>query len=176
MKLLWYVPLRVGGRTVISIPYLRAGICCDESITWKSGLSKLVISCQNNNLKSVYADYIYRICYKNAKNGKPSEKSLPLLKNDITGSEPISKLGIHSRTHKVSSGCDIVLRYHKKIRPLIVLFYCRYHRFGNYVFCYTTKFIGPWCLRDMAELSSSNFNWSAFIFSAIGFNKLIYKT
>jgi len=31
--------------------------------------------------------YIYPISYKNAKKGKPGEMDLPLLKNDITGSE-----------------------------------------------------------------------------------------
>jgi hypothetical protein len=30
------------------------------------------------------------------------------------------------RTHKISSGCDIVLWYHKKIRLLILACYCRY--------------------------------------------------
>jgi len=43
----------------------------------------------------VHISYFLQKCKK----GKPSEISLPLLKNDITGSEPISKLGIHSRTH-----------------------------------------------------------------------------
>jgi len=35
---------------------------------------------------------------------------------------------IHSRNHKVSSCCDMVLRYHKKIRPLIAFFHCSYHQ------------------------------------------------
>jgi hypothetical protein len=39
---------------------------------------------------------------------------LPFFENDITTSEPNSKLKINSRTQKVSSGCDIVLWYHKK--------------------------------------------------------------
>jgi hypothetical protein len=51
-----------------------------------------VISCQNNNPKAVRADYIYRISYKNAKNGKPSEISLPFLENDITDSESTFKM------------------------------------------------------------------------------------
>ena len=46
----------------------------------------------NNNQKSVRADYIYPISYKNAKKGKSSSKSLPLLKNDVTGSEPTVKM------------------------------------------------------------------------------------
>jgi hypothetical protein len=68
---------------------------------------------------------------------------LPLQKNDITTFELALKYGIHSRNQKVGSGCDIILWYHRKIRSLIALFHCRYHRFGNYVFYYTTKFIGP---------------------------------
>ncbi len=46
------------------------------------------ITCQNNNLKSVHADYIY---HKN-EIGKSCEMSLPILKNDITGSEPTVKI------------------------------------------------------------------------------------
>ena len=45
-----------------------------------------------------------------------------LIKNDITNFESASKIKIYSRTHKVSSGCDIVLWYHRKIRPLITCF------------------------------------------------------
>jgi hypothetical protein len=52
------------------------------------------------------------------------------LEDDITTIVRYQKPVVYSRTHKVSSGCDIVLRYHKKIRPLIVLFYCRYHKFA----------------------------------------------
>jgi hypothetical protein len=51
-----------------------------------------VLSCQKQKLKHLNSKYTYRICYKNAKNGKPSEKSLPFLENDITGSEPTVKI------------------------------------------------------------------------------------
>jgi len=37
-------------------------------------------------------DCIYRISYKIAKKDKSPSKSLPLLKNDITGSEPTVKI------------------------------------------------------------------------------------
>jgi hypothetical protein len=68
--------------------------------------------------------------------GKPLKKDLPLLKNDITGSELVLKLKIYSRNQKVGSGCDIVLWYHRKIRSLIVGSYCRYHQpywFNNHI-------------------------------------------
>ncbi len=42
------------------------------------------ISCQNNNPKSLRADYIYPISYKIAKKGKPPIKDLLKLKIDIT--------------------------------------------------------------------------------------------
>ena len=58
--------------------------------------------------------------------GKPQREDLPLLENDITNKLGPQKLAIHSRTHKVSSGCDIVLRYHRKINCLILGRYCRY--------------------------------------------------
>jgi hypothetical protein len=57
----------------------------------------IVISCQKHNLESILTDCIYRISYKIAKKGKPGEMDLHLLKNDITGSEPNSKLKINSR-------------------------------------------------------------------------------
>jgi hypothetical protein len=50
--------------------------------------SKPVISYQSSNLKPIHADYIY---HKNEKS-KPGEMDLPLLKNDITGSEPTVKV------------------------------------------------------------------------------------
>ena len=43
--------------------------------------------------------------------------------------EPLSRLQIHSRNQKFSSGCDTVLCYHRKIKHLILGRYCRYHRF-----------------------------------------------
>jgi len=51
-----------------------------------------VISFHKLNLKPIRADYIYRISYKNAKKAKSPKKDLPLLKNDITGSELTVKL------------------------------------------------------------------------------------
>jgi hypothetical protein len=48
-----------------------------EGIDGKEGCGGFQISCQNNNLKSVYADYIYRICYKNAKKANPVEWICP---------------------------------------------------------------------------------------------------
>jgi hypothetical protein len=66
-----------------------------ESVARKTVLSKLVISCQYDNQKSISTDCIYRISYKIAKRQTP-EKGSALFKNDITSSEPISKLGIHS--------------------------------------------------------------------------------
>ena len=48
---------------------------------------------QNNNLKSVHADYIY---HQNKK-GKPCEMDLPSLKYDITNNLEPQKLVIYSR-------------------------------------------------------------------------------
>jgi len=53
---------------------------------------------------------------------------LPLRKNDIPNILDLKYLHFHSRTHKISSGCDIVLWYHKKIRPLILGRNCSYPR------------------------------------------------
>jgi hypothetical protein len=63
-----------------------------KTITRKTRFLKRVISCQKHNLNPILAHYIYRISYKNAKKGKPDEMDLPLLKNDITGSEPSVKI------------------------------------------------------------------------------------
>jgi hypothetical protein len=52
--------------------------------------------------------------------------------SDGTISQPsifLFRFHIHSRNQKFSSGCDIVLRYHRKIRHLILGRYCRYLRF-----------------------------------------------
>jgi len=46
----------------------------------------------------VHISYFLQKCKK----GKSGEMDLPLLKNDITSSEPISKLGIHSRNLQFS--------------------------------------------------------------------------
>ena len=90
----------------IYIPELRFGSTCD---LWRLSkttrnlwyhtiqhqnwcFSRLVLSCQKHNLESILTDCIYRICYKNAKNGKPSEINLPFLENDITGSELTVKI------------------------------------------------------------------------------------
>jgi hypothetical protein len=48
--------------------------------------------------RSVHISYFLQKCKKD----KPCGMDLPLLKNDITGSEPISKLGIHSRNMQFS--------------------------------------------------------------------------
>jgi len=48
--------------------------------------------CQNNNQKLVRADYIYRIISSKKQKGKPDEMDLPLMKNDITDSEPTFKM------------------------------------------------------------------------------------
>jgi hypothetical protein len=50
-----------------------------------------VISCQNNNPKSLHADYIYRKIHKKAKR-QTLLKGFALLKNDITGSEITVKI------------------------------------------------------------------------------------
>ncbi len=47
-----------------------------ESILQKTVLSKIVLSCQNNNQKSIHTDYIYPISYKIAKKGNPDEMDL----------------------------------------------------------------------------------------------------
>jgi hypothetical protein len=44
----------------------------------------------------VHISYFLQKCKK----GKPIEMNLPILENDITGSEPNSKLKINSRNHK----------------------------------------------------------------------------
>ena len=54
--------------------------------------SNVVISCHKHNLKPNLVQYIYLISFKIAKKGKPEKKDLPLLKNDITGSEPTIKI------------------------------------------------------------------------------------
>jgi len=46
--------------------------------------SEIQISCHKHKFKHLNDHYIYRICYKIAKKGKPFKKDLPLLKNDIT--------------------------------------------------------------------------------------------
>jgi hypothetical protein len=54
--------------------------------------SEIQIPCQKHNLKWLDLDYIYLISYKIAKKANPRKISLPLLKNDITGSEPTVKI------------------------------------------------------------------------------------
>ena len=49
-------------------------------------------------VKNFNLQYIYPISFKISKKGKPCEMDLPLLKNDITGSEPTVKI-LDSRTH-----------------------------------------------------------------------------
>ena len=50
------------------------------------------IPCQKHNLKPILTDYIYRIISSKNQKSKPWEMDLPLLKNDITGSEPTVKM------------------------------------------------------------------------------------
>jgi len=57
----------------------------------------LQIPCQKHNLKPILTDYIYRIIPSKNQKSKPWEMDLPLLKNDITGSEPLSRCWIHCR-------------------------------------------------------------------------------
>jgi len=52
----------------------------------------LQIPCQNRKFKHFNFQYIYRICYKNAKKGKPGEMDFPLFKNDITDFERTVKM------------------------------------------------------------------------------------
>ena len=49
-------------------------------------------SCKRIFVRSVDPVNGYLISYRNAKKGKPDEMDLPLLKNDITGSEPTVKM------------------------------------------------------------------------------------
>ena len=67
----------------------------------RPSLQKLHVSCQKHNLKPFLSDYIYRICYKNAKKGKPEKNDLPLLKNDITGSDPTLKTTDTLQIHEI---------------------------------------------------------------------------
>ena len=46
--------------------------------------SGIQIPCHKHNLKSIHADYIYRIISSKKQKGKPYEMDLPLMKNDIT--------------------------------------------------------------------------------------------
>jgi len=62
----------------------------DRNQIWH--ISRFVLSCHKHNLKWFNLDYIYLISYKIAKKGKTSKTDLPLLKNDITGSEPTVKI------------------------------------------------------------------------------------
>ena len=53
---------------------------------------ELGISCHKRRSEHFNCHYIYLISYKIAKKGKTSKTDLPLLKNDITGSEPTVKM------------------------------------------------------------------------------------
>jgi len=68
-------------------------LICELRVPYRNvALKNLRTSYQNNNPKSFRSDYIYRIYYKNAKKGKPYEKDLSSLKNDIAGSESTFKM------------------------------------------------------------------------------------
>ena len=47
----------------------------------KCDVFKFQIPCQNSNPRLINFDYIYRICYKNAKKGRTPKTELPFLKN-----------------------------------------------------------------------------------------------
>ena len=55
------------------------------------------ISCQNHRSKHLNSHYIYRICYKNAKKGKPSKKVYPIEKTISQVLNPPLGCWIHSR-------------------------------------------------------------------------------
>ena len=91
----------------------------------RSILSELCLLAMNTGQSisiSVHISYFLQKCKK----GQTPDKGFALFKNDITGSELVSKLKIYSRTHKVRSGCDIVWLSHE-FNELISGFYCRYH-------------------------------------------------
>jgi hypothetical protein len=58
-------------------------------------------------VKSIRLFYQYIVKSIKNQKGKPCEMDLPLLKNDITSSEPISKLGIHSRNQANNLALEI---------------------------------------------------------------------
>ena len=72
----------------------------------------------------LHISYFLQKCKK----GKPDEMDLPLMENDITTFELASGIANNSSNLQLSSGCDIVLWYHRKIRLLIFAGYCRYHQ------------------------------------------------
>jgi hypothetical protein len=59
-------------------------ISMDES-KGREAYNRLQIPCHKHNLKPFLADYIYLICYKNAKR-QTLDKGFALFKNDITDS------------------------------------------------------------------------------------------
>jgi hypothetical protein len=52
----------------------------------------IVITCHEHRFKHLNCHYIYRIIPIKKQKGKPDEMNLPLLKNDITGSELTVKI------------------------------------------------------------------------------------
>ena len=73
-----------------------------------------------------FSTYIL-ISYKIAKKGKPCGMDLPHWKTISQPIEPLLKWQIYSRTHKLSSGCDMVW-ISGKFNELIFGSYCRYPR------------------------------------------------
>ena len=78
-----------GTRNMMALLKTTGGYVWSES---RDSSSAWTLSCQNQRSKHFNCHYIYRICYKNAKKGKPDEMDLPFLKNDITGSELTVKM------------------------------------------------------------------------------------
>ena len=78
----------------ISFSYLRSGVICDKLRLSKPTrnmwyhtiqrqnwcFSRLVLSCQNNKLRSIDSDYIYLISYRNAKKANPRKMICPYWK------------------------------------------------------------------------------------------------
>ena len=104
------------------------------------------------------------------KRANPEKRICPYWKNDITRFFTDLKRVFYSSTHKVSSGCDIVLWYHKKIRPLIFGFYCRYHHTSKFlipqesmllssIFRFTLRIIEFWKQKEIYNIDrSQNFS------------------
>jgi hypothetical protein len=53
-------------------------ISCHQTQIWYD--SKVVLSCQNHRFKHLNFEYIYPICYKNAKKANPRKRICPYLK------------------------------------------------------------------------------------------------
>jgi len=65
-----------------------------------SCISRLVLSCQNHKSKHLNFNYIYRICYKNAKKANPMKWICPFEKTISQVLNRLLGLQINCRTHK----------------------------------------------------------------------------